>query len=326
MGSLYRVFVLSFLFLCSVSFVSAYHITDYQATYDIVENTVIVSINVKLDKPTTSFQWELPKDATAIETLSLEHEIVELSDYKKIRISGSTFSELTIKYITNIPLEISEDNFFILNLGGLEATKVNIKVNLPEQATLKYKLGAPTPSIIPTPKDVDTDGKRMFITWDQESLSQNNAILVIFKTPQDRNYLALAVLTIVALLSLIVLQQYKHKTKHPIQDNTRRSNAATEIIDESLNTTSNIEDLKKTVSQEIQTSDITRNLFDDEKKIVEILLESETKELWQKQLEIKIGYSKVKLSRKLRNLERKQIIEKIPYGNTNKIRIKNPHK
>ena len=67
--------------------------------------------------------------------------------------------------------------------------------------------------------------------------------------------------------------------------------------------------------------DITKNLFEEEKKIVEVLLENK-EGIWQKQLQLKTGLTKVKLSRKIRNLEEKGIIEKIPYGNTNKIRLK----
>ncbi len=63
-------------------------------------------------------------------------------------------------------------------------------------------------------------------------------------------------------------------------------------------------------------------MFEDEKLIVRILLIEKTRELWQKQLEQKTGLNKVKLSRKLRSLEAKGLIEKIPYGNTNKIRLK----
>jgi len=64
---------------------------------------------------------------------------------------------------------------------------------------------------------------------------------------------------------------------------------------------------------------LTANLYEDEKKIVQALARGE---LWQKQLQLKLGISKVKLSRKLRSLEQKGIVQRTPYGNTNRVRLK----
>jgi len=68
--------------------------------------------------------------------------------------------------------------------------------------------------------------------------------------------------------------------------------------------------------------ELTRNLFEDEKLVVETLLAADKHELWQKQLELRTKIPKVRLSRKLRSLEAKGLIEKVPYGNTNHIRLK----
>ena len=77
----------------------------------------------------------------------------------------------------------------------------------------------------------------------------------------------------------------------------------------------------KQIKEKSTEKDITKNLFEEEKKIVEVLLENK-EGIWQKQLQLKTGLTKVKLSRKIRNLEEKGVLEKIPYGNTNKIRLK----
>jgi uncharacterized membrane protein len=66
----------------------------------------------------------------------------------------------------------------------------------------------------------------------------------------------------------------------------------------------------------------TRNLFGEEKKIIEYLLRKKNKEAWTKEVIRDLDISKVKLSRKIKSLEKKQIISKIPYGNANKIRLK----
>ncbi len=64
----------------------------------------------------------------------------------------------------------------------------------------------------------------------------------------------------------------------------------------------------------------TQNLFREEKKIMNYLLKK--KVCWTKELVKDLEISKVRLSRKLRKLEEKGLIEKKPYGNENKIRLK----
>lgn len=64
----------------------------------------------------------------------------------------------------------------------------------------------------------------------------------------------------------------------------------------------------------------TQNLFKEEKQIMNYLLKR--KECWTKELVRELNISKVRLSRKLRKLEERGLIERIPYGNENKIKIK----
>jgi len=63
-------------------------------------------------------------------------------------------------------------------------------------------------------------------------------------------------------------------------------------------------------------------LLDTEKKIIEELKKADRNELWQKQIQNSTGFSKAKLSRLIRNLESRNLIVKIPFGNTNKIKLK----
>ena len=63
------------------------------------------------------------------------------------------------------------------------------------------------------------------------------------------------------------------------------------------------------------SSEIDKHLVDAEKKILDNLRKSDRGELWQKQLQLSTGFSKAKLSRVIRNLEARNLIEKIPFGN-----------
>lgn len=63
------------------------------------------------------------------------------------------------------------------------------------------------------------------------------------------------------------------------------------------------------------------HLLPDEAKVIEILRGSEKRESWQRKIQEETGFSKAKLSRIIRNLVARELVEKIPIGNTNKVRL-----
>jgi hypothetical protein len=67
---------------------------------------------------------------------------------------------------------------------------------------------------------------------------------------------------------------------------------------------------------------VEKYLLDEERKIIELLSHSDRHESWQRKIQSELNLSKAKTSRLIRNLEARRLIEKIPFGNTNKIRLK----
>ncbi len=65
-----------------------------------------------------------------------------------------------------------------------------------------------------------------------------------------------------------------------------------------------------------------QHLLESEKKVISELKKADRNELWQKQLQLATGFSKAKMSRVIRNLESRELITKIPMGNTNKVVLK----
>lgn len=272
---------IALIFILLLTSVSAFEIDTYSAEYDLEENLASVSIDITL-KESSSFEYILPEDAANIQ-VSETNEILDLRSYKLIKVSGPV-KNINIKYTTSSVIERTKDNFFILDLAEIGTDDVSLGLKLPEGAVLKYSLDSIKQSVIPKTEDIQTNGQRIIINWDKNSLS-TDAVLVIYKTNDFAiPWMELLFAVIIGVLITIV---FKKRIK-PITSEKK--------------------------------GDITRNLFEEEKKIVEILLKDG--EMWQKQLEMKSGIGKVKLSRKLRALEQKKVIEKIPYGNTNKIRVK----
>lgn len=264
-------------------------IKDYKAEYNIYSSNILVELNILLEEKRNSFEVEIPKDAEAVEVKDLKFDIIELENKNRIMINDSPFNFVNIKYITSSFIERSSgDTFFILDLSDLESIEKEVTVKLPEKAVLKHSLESLEQSIIPKTNNVLTDGKRIIIKWNENNLKEANSVLIIYKT--SNQYLTLFWISLIFILLLFVIFFNKY--------------------------------LKSRVHIKKTENEFTRNLFDEEKKIVSILMGEKNNELWQKQLELKSSISKVRLSRKLRNLEEKGIIEKIPYGNTNKIRLK----
>lgn len=264
-------------------------VDSYQGDYTIVSDKVIVEETVKLSVMKSQFSLLLPKDAQAIEVKGMAFNVVEQENSKKIIIqkNGMLFNSFNLKYITESLIEKTKDRFFILYLGKLEADKIAVKVTLPEGATLKYALDSIQPSIMPQANQVLTDGKSIIVEWDETDLEKNKALLIIYNEGSSLNFTyEIGIIVSILLLAFLV---YLYRLRN---------------------------------SSSPKKKDLTRNLFEEEKAIVEILSEAEDHELWQKQLIIRMGLSKVKLSRKIRNLEAKGVVERIPYGNSNKVRLK----
>jgi len=71
-----------------------------------------------------------------------------------------------------------------------------------------------------------------------------------------------------------------------------------------------------------KTKNLDKHLLDEERKLLEELSKAERHEMWQRNIQQKLNLSKAKTSRLIRNLESRELIEKISFGNTNKIVLK----
>jgi uncharacterized membrane protein len=284
------------LFIVSIFFISSVNgleFESYSANYNIISDTAIVEIDIEFKENITEFSIHLPYDANGIEVPNHEFIIKDFKTHKHLTIKSKAFEKITIKFISSITIEKAKNDFFILDLSDIESEELSITLKLPEQATLKYSLDSARTSIIPKTNKITTDGKQIQIQWNEDDLSTEKSILVIYtdNKSQTKQKLIFGIgLLLLMIISFLIYYFYKAKT-----------NSKTSKNDNS----------------------ITKNLFEEEKLLVNILLKAKNQELWQKQLEIKSKLSAVKLTRKLRNLEEKEIIEKIPYGNSNKIRLKN---
>jgi len=167
---------------------------------------------------------------------------------------------------------------------------------LPEGAVLDESI-----SVSPGPDSTTSDGRRIILSWKDFNDEQ---ILVTYEF-LDKNaffYYTIIVILIIIFIAFYItkqrkfkreLEKHKEKGKNKIKESRKGKKEA----------------------------ELTKNLFEDEKKIVKYLLDKKDNESWTKEILRDLDITKVKLSRKLRSLEQKEIIKRIPYGNENRIRL-----
>jgi len=257
--------------------------TPEKISYSIVKDSILIEMEFN---DVENLELTIPYDAKTIEVNTQNYEIKEIENAKQIIIPSE--SELKIKYITKTLVDKSRDEYFFVVKNQFE-NETDVTLYLPESAILSE------PKIIFPEAKITTDGRNIILQWDKFADEQ---ILVSYTFVKDNNYLFYITILLLLILTAILVkfQQKRHKKE--------------------------LEKIKEKIKKKSETKEerITQNLFEDEKRIVEYLLEKKG-ERWTKEIMKDLEISKVKLSRKLRSLEAKEIIKKIPYGNENKIRL-----
>ena len=234
---------------------------------------------------TSDLELRLPKDFSNLE-INSEYKLEEFSKYYLIKINSA--NNLSISYLTQSMIDKSKDRYSFVSRNYLNESQ-NVRLVLPESAILLEE-----GLIFPEPDLISSDGRSIILTWKDYNEKQ---IIVDYEFLDDNNliyYLIFGFLTLIFLMYILFeRKKYKKRLKK-------------------------VQIKNKT---EISKEGFTKNLFEDEKKIVEYLLNKKGNESWTKEILKDLEISKVKLSRKLRSLEQKEIIKRIPYGNENRIRL-----
>lgn len=302
-----KLLLLDLLFLALIS-ANIAAIESYKVDYDIQDN-VRVAVSALLTEGENRIY--LPLDAGNIaEENNTPYEIISLSDRKIIIFNLAEGREINLHYTTE---ELIDEGFFVSSNELFEGGTYSMSLKLPEAAILETPLESPKPSVFPLASSVYSDGQRLILEW--KSLESGEPVLVKFKESRlDYSFIITAFsMLIIALVLYYIFLRRKNKREKNKKEDSKEDELVEE--DKEKDKKGDKEEDKKEVHVEI-------SLYEEEKIIVNALNESNNKEMWQKELLQKTGLTKVKLSRRLRALEERGMIEKIPYGNTNKIRLK----
>ncbi|MBI2112255.1 hypothetical protein HYT52_01845 [Candidatus Woesearchaeota archaeon] len=306
MASIKRIILLLFIQICLLTTSAlAFDLQKYEGVYSIVEDKVVVDEKLTFSTMVDSFKLFIPSDATALEVNGAEIVVQERPEFKELTLHGNYLHDVSIKYITESLIERNKDSFFILDLGELDASMISVQVILPEKSTLKHSLNSLTPSIIPKTEKVTTDGKSIIVEWEKDDFQRSKAILIIYEEAtknSSKYWFFLLIIIVVSFILYIILRRSSDKIEQKKfsenEDNIHEKKA--KLTDDSSKKSEDIgvQQVSKEIIRDNLKEKLTRNLFEEERAIVEILLEKG--ELWQKQLTLVTGISKVKLSRKLK--------------------------
>jgi hypothetical protein len=284
-NSLILIFVLLIIIILSLSVVSA---SSYNIKFNQVDGKLLVKHNIIFDSLQT-ISLPLPNDATSLSSAP-QGAIAD----NNLTITGR---EIQVSYIAREDLEQSEKGYYFVTKIPLvfDADKVTIKLILSEGYFLSPD------NAFPKPESITTDGKQIIVSWELTDIKKGTdfPVFVAIESKSQATITwiiwILAIITI-AFIAYFVYDKYIKKRKAERKPKQKR--------------------------REKQKEDIEKYLIESEKAVLKELKQADRGELWQKQLQIKTNFSKAKLSRVIRNLEARNLLEKIPFGNTNKIRLK----
>ncbi len=260
--------------------------------YQIFGDKVLVDMSLG-DK--NNFLIKIPSDYTALELNTEGYQLIDFGKYKSIRVENA--EGLKIKYITKSLIDKSRDKYFFVLRNNLSEL-IDIELFLPEGAVLLEEDFL----AVPEPSEISSDGRRIVLSWRNFNDKQ---IIAAYEFVNDSNliYWLFGLAAVLAIAVFYFIKSIKTKRKLLSLKKKIKSKTGNAFKD--------------------KTKGVTRNLFGEEKSIVEYLLKKEKNECWTKEIAKELSISKVRLSRRLRNLEQKGLIERIPYGNENRIKMIN---
>ena len=255
-----------------------------ETDYYIYEKKVLVRHSFDSE---SDLKLRIPKDFANLE-INSEYKLEEFANYYLIKINST--DNFSISYITQSMVDKSNDRYFFVLRNYLNESQ-NIRLVLPESAVLLEE-----GIVSPEPDLISSDGRSVIFMWKDYNEKQ---IVVDYEFLEDKNFIYYLVFGFLILVFLVYILSERKKHKKilkKVQIKTKKAKPKSEIIEE--------------------------HLIESERAIITELKKANKKELWQKQLQTSTGFSKAKLSRVIRNLESRNLIQKIPYGNTNKIKLK----
>lgn len=302
--------LLNFVYAGSISFESYIETVEIESKTNVHE-TINAIVNINGSRESISFPL-IPMISNLevfFDDVRINCEIVEQVEFSNVscffhKLTSGKHS-LKVEFDSYYPL-ISLDKRLMFRSGydPIISTKNFVFVlKLPLGYIIPKEAGKDETFFVnPEPDNLYSDGQRIILNWKDESLEKKFEASVILEKLEDSPKILEIILFLVLIgVILFLFLNFKRKIKQEKKKIAKK---------------------RLTTKKKSKTEILEEHLMENEKKVINELRNADKKELWQKQLQLKTEFSKAKLSRIIRNLEARNIIQKIPFGNTNKIKLK----
>ncbi len=192
---------------------------------------------------------------------------------------------ITVTFDSTYPLIVLQDQLLFQFEQAVNATDYRFILKLPVGYIIED-----TRFVTPQADDIYSDGQRIILSWNEKPLAEPFEVSIVSHGMQRTNWLLYIIILILVgiIVGYILWQRKPRKKKEEAEDKS--------II-------------------------LSNMLLENERKVIAVLKEAENHQLWQKQLEIRTGLPKVKLSRLIKSLETRGLIKKEPFGASNIITL-----
>ena len=264
--------------------VSAQSIENFDVSIQLSGMNSLVSYAVETDLPEIAINP--PLDAKII---SCSENYTRENNQIKVALTGK---KLLLDYSTESFIEKAGKSYFTADLSLPAETKnLTVRLILPESSTLEKAFPEPI---------LTSDGRHIILSWNIKNAEASLPIFVVYNE-QGGIFGSIEIISGLFGIAFII---------------------AIILFLLSLKKSGKIKDILKTKKKAKLKGRKELHLLESEASIVNFLKQSRGS-AWQKQIQLKTGFSKAKLSRVIRDLEARKLVKKIPLGNTNKIRLLN---
>ena len=283
-----------FWILLILEYVNAQTLDPFSIEYEVLQNRVLVHINFEVELvEETEINYLIESDA---ERISVIVNGIEFNDHvirNKNIIMGldKGRSSVEIVYTTSFPLERADNYVFVTEVRQIyDLQNVSIQVNLPKGTELERPVE--DGSVFPSPDNLETDGISISIIWKKDFLDKGDSFPMFIVYKEEKNYLIFGILIgsiVMAIAGLIIRKKF----------------------------------FKRTQIQIIKTAKQKPDLYlkDEEKQIIEVL-RTKGGECEQGTLRVITDLSKATLSRRLLELEERNILKRVKKGKKNTVILK----
>jgi uncharacterized membrane protein len=298
---------------------------DYYGIEDVIEEDMSIynTIVMKFDTPINHLDYYL---GYKISNLTAKTSFLS-ADCKPVETAaGTTIScdligmtkennQLTLSFqMKDAVKKLDNENRFTVNYGvNIPVNRMFVLIKLPKNNILSREGNQ---SFYPQDGKIATDGKRIIVFWEKENLATGSDMqfTIFYSTPWLRDMTTNVVVTGVAIVVILIMLAMLFYIRKPKQPKTEKPAVEENIaVDE------------KTAEQPQPVQTVSVSALNRDEEVVANIIKNEGGKAYQKVIVRNSGFSKAKVSRIVKSLRERQVIEIEPVsGRENMIKLKVP--